>query len=139
MLARRSSSEPVEMNMTPLIDVVFLLIIFFLVSSHLARQETQLDLELPDATTGEQERESSQRRVTLNLTAEGRLMLAGQETRVERLAERLQYEAAQSQGPLEVRLRADQSVPYGEVEPVLAACAKANVWNLRFAVIESRD
>ena len=34
-------------SMTPMIDVVFLLIIFFLVSSHLAQQEVQLDLDLP--------------------------------------------------------------------------------------------
>jgi len=39
-------------NMTPMIDVVFLLIIFFLVSSHLAQQETQLELDLPEATSG---------------------------------------------------------------------------------------
>lgn len=139
MLARRPTSEPVSMNMTPLIDVVFLLIIFFLVSSHLARQETQVDLELPTAGTGQQDRDSSQRRVTLNLLADGRLMLAGQATPIDRLVERLKYETASAEGPLEVRLRADQSIPYGQVEPVLAACAKANVWNLRFAVTESRD
>ena len=39
-------------NMTPLIDVVFLLIIFFLVSSQLARQEANIELELPEASTG---------------------------------------------------------------------------------------
>ena len=37
-----------------MIDVVFLLIIFFLVSSHLARQESQLPLPLPDAVSGEE-------------------------------------------------------------------------------------
>ena len=39
--------------MTPMIDVTFLLIIFFLVSSHLAQQELQVDLELPAAASGE--------------------------------------------------------------------------------------
>ena len=43
----------VHFNMTPMIDVVFLLIIFFLVSSHLAKQEVHLELPLPAADSGE--------------------------------------------------------------------------------------
>ncbi|MBT6848587.1 MAG: biopolymer transporter ExbD, partial [Planctomycetaceae bacterium] len=51
---RYARSKETGFNMTPMIDVVFLLIIFFLVSSHLARQETQLELDLPEASSGEQ-------------------------------------------------------------------------------------
>lgn len=127
------------MNMTPLIDVVFLLIIFFLVSSHLARQETQLDLELPRAASGEPDRASIARRVTVNLAPDGQLMLSGQAISVDRLQDRLSFEVKQEDKPLEVRLRADRSVRYGVVEPVLAACAKAGVWNLRFAVREGEQ
>ena len=43
-----------EMNMTPMIDVVFLLIIFFLVSSHLQKQEAHAELDLPTAETGDE-------------------------------------------------------------------------------------
>ena len=39
-------------NMTPMIDVVFLLIIFFLVSSHMAKQEQNVQLDLPKAQSG---------------------------------------------------------------------------------------
>ncbi len=133
MFTRADSS--ISMNMTPLIDVVFLLIIFFLVSSHLAQQETQLELDLPDAASGDPEEANPiARRVTLNLLADGALMLAGEVTPVERLQERLAHEKQQAESPLEVRLRADRSATYGQVEPVLVACAKAGVWNLRFAV-----
>ncbi len=45
-----------DVKMTPMIDIVFLLIIFFLVSSHLAKQEVQLDLDLPAAESGREER-----------------------------------------------------------------------------------
>jgi hypothetical protein len=37
---------------------------------------------------------------------------------------------------LEVRIRADRSVPYGFVEPILLACVEANIWNITFAVFE---
>ena len=45
-------SRGVSINLTPMIDVTFLLIIFFLVSSHLAKQENFLPLELPVAGSG---------------------------------------------------------------------------------------
>ena len=50
-LKPRVKQDP-EINLTSLIDVVFLLIIFFLVSSHLAKQESQLELPLPVADSG---------------------------------------------------------------------------------------
>ncbi len=50
-LPNQSGRHSVGANMTPMIDVVFLLIIFFLVSSHLARQENRLPLDLPVAST----------------------------------------------------------------------------------------
>ncbi|TWT73581.1 biopolymer transport protein ExbD [Posidoniimonas polymericola] len=136
MLRYRRENDSVSMNMTPLIDVVFLLIIFFLVSSHLARQETQLDLDLPDAASGELAQASTARVVTVNLLPTGELMVAGESTPAAELTAKLEREVQRDQTPVEVRLRSDRSVPYGDVEPILAACAKANVWNLRFAVRE---
>ncbi|NIL99222.1 MAG: hypothetical protein GTO62_19500, partial [Planctomycetales bacterium] len=64
-LSRRRSR--LEMNMTPMIDVVFLLIIFFLVSSHLARQEVQAQLDLPPARTGVDLPPAADPRVTINV------------------------------------------------------------------------
>ena len=76
------SRGSVGFNMTPMIDVVFLLIIFFLVSSHLARQEVQLDLDLPPATSGHApEEDESVRRVVVNVLPEPqedrRIMVGG--------------------------------------------------------------
>ena len=51
----------VSFNMTPMIDVVFLLIIFFLVSSNLAQQEVHLEIDLPDAASGNRPQEDDTR------------------------------------------------------------------------------
>ena len=45
----RQPVEPVDVNLTPLIDVVFLLLIFFLVATKLAQEERELDIPLPEA------------------------------------------------------------------------------------------
>jgi biopolymer transport protein ExbD len=120
--------------MTPLIDVVFLLIIFFLVSSHLARQETQLELDLPTASSGHQETPGPTARVTINLLPDGRYLLGSNEVALAELRSRLQVESQETAGDLEVRLRADRHLAYRHVEPVLMACAKAKIWNVSFAV-----
>lgn len=127
------------MNMTPMIDVVFLLIIFFLVSSHLAQQETQLELDLPSATTASEPTEDQTARITINLLPDGQVMLGSEPTTVAELEGKLSFERQRSELPLEVRIRADQHLDFGLVKPVLVACAKASVWDVRFAVLESRE
>jgi len=126
-------------NMTPMIDVVFLLIIFFLISSHLARQEVQLELDLPRAGSGQRPDDDEIRRVIVNILPDGqrdrRIMVGGRLLRGEELTELIGYEGRQTAGQLEVRIRSDRTVPYHVVEPVMLACARAGVWKVTFAVL----
>ena len=133
-MSRARDRRPVSMNMTPMIDVVFLLIIFFLVSSHLAQQETQLAVDLPVALTGDEPGNPATERITINLQADGTLLLGSSQATVAELSQRLTYERERASLPLEVRLRADQAIPFGQVKPILVACAEANVWDVSFAV-----
>jgi biopolymer transport protein ExbD len=128
-------------SMTPMIDVVFLLIIFFLVSSHLARQEIQLELDLPRAASGDRPGEEEDvRRVVVNVLPEprpaGRLQVAGTVMNSDRFAALVAYESRQPGKPLEVRIRSDRLVPYRDVEPIMIACIRAGIWNVTFAVTE---
>ncbi len=111
-------------NMTPMIDVVFLLIIFFLVSSHLAKQEVQMPLPLPTAESGNQRHwKRTHRGLTINVTADGTLMLPGRHIRqtelAPRLANRLDEVGRGTAGP---HSRAIARVPYRFVEPIMLAC-----------------
>lgn len=127
-------------NMTPMIDVVFLLIIFFLVSSHLARQETQVTLDLPDASSSDRPEEEDVRRIIINVLSETQILVGSQPIEPARLETLLNYESQQSLGaertrPLEVRIRTNRTVPYRTVEPILLACARSGIWNVKFAVV----
>lgn len=136
--ATRSRST-VGFNMTPMIDVVFLLIIFFLVSSHLAQQETQVELDLPDAASGERPVDDEIRRVVVNVLsvagAASQVQVGSRVVRPEELDRLIGYESEQAGGKIEVRIRADRRVPYRVVEPILIACARAGVWKVTFAVV----
>lgn len=126
-------------NMTPMIDVVFLLIIFFLVSSHLAKQEAQMPMPLPTAQSGMEIIDEMRDKVVINVDRQGRLLLAGREVPPESLARRLGEIAGQSSDRMEVRIRCDRQTPYANVRPIMLACTEAGVWNVVFAVIREED
>ncbi len=134
-IPRLGRNRSIKFNVTPLIDVVFLLIIFFLVSSHLAQQETQLELALPTASSVRDD-ESHTERVTINVRADGQLLLGSEAVSTAEVGRRLGVERQETSANLEVRIRADRNLAYRHIEPVLLACAKAQIWNVSFAVIE---
>jgi biopolymer transport protein ExbD len=132
-IPRRSPGE-LGIDMTPMIDVVFQLIIFFLVSSHLVKQETQVQLPLPVATSGDKDVAEAKARLTVNVVGEGQLLLAGREVTPDELTARLAEKLKELGNDVEVRIRSARNVPYARVEPVMVSCAKAGVWNVTFAV-----
>jgi biopolymer transport protein ExbD len=129
-----SYRRELRVNMTPMIDVVFLLIIFFLVSSHLARQESQLPLPLPMAQSGEEVDDVQRDRVIVNVLGDGSLMLAGRNVSAEELRRRLSNEVNDVGSDLEVRIRSDRAVAFQFVQPILSAVSKSGVRNVTFAV-----
>jgi biopolymer transport protein ExbD len=126
----------IHINMTPMIDVTFQLIIFFLLSSHLAQQETQAELDLPSASSGRQAAADERPRLNVNVTADGSVMLGSTPTPPDEISRRLRIEHQRLGSDLEVRIRADRGVPFRAIEPILLACADAGIWNLTFAVFE---
>lgn len=136
---RRAASGEVGFNMTPMIDVVFQLIIFFLVSSHLVRQEVQLKLPLPTAATGKDLKEDDKPRVTVNVLRDGTLLFAGRGLSAAELQNRLGERIAELGKDVEVRIRSDRDVPYRYVEPIMLACARAGIWNVTYAVYSKEE
>src|SRR5207237_2751632 len=115
----RSVSGELGFNMKPMIDVVFQLIIFFLLSSHLAKQETQLALPLPIAESGQSLADESGARLTINVLADGTLLIANRPVLPTDLTDLLRQRRAAHGEQLEVRIRGDRSVAYKHVEPVM--------------------
>lgn len=134
--ARRAA---LGINLTPLIDVSFLLIVFFIVSSHLAQQEVRQALDLPAATSGERIEEEHPRLLVLNVDANGRVTISGEEVHCDELPPRLAAQRKRWGADLEVRIRSDRGVPYRLIEPILVSCAKVGLSRVTFAVTSPRD
>ena len=119
--------------MTPMIDVVFLLIIFFLVSSHLAKQETRLPVELPVASTA-LPNDLEIAPLTIHVDASSRWHIASRAIDLSSLRSAiLEYKASSNQPS--IRIRTDRSVPYESIEPLLREAAEAGVTDVRIAVL----
>jgi biopolymer transport protein ExbD len=125
-------------NMTPMIDVVFLLIIFFLVSSHLARQENRLPLDLPTASTF-QDTDPDKQALTISLDDSAALRVRGDIVPLPALRSLLADLKDQDGDRAAIRIRVDSQVQYALVEPVLREAALAGVTDASIAVREKND
>lgn len=120
-LRPRPRRRPV-LNITSLIDVLFLLLIFLMVSSTFL-EHPAIELELPQASTSEPVKVDSLR---LAIPEDGRLILEGEEVEPAALRARLR-EAAGENPELLLILEADRGADYGRVVEALDAAREAGV------------
>ena len=109
-MRRRKTRGSAEIDITPLIDVLFMLIIFFVLTASFV--QGKLDVKLPQ---GEGDSSDTRGAVVLTVTAEGRLFWNGREMNRSELA----YAAEVNKGR-EILIAGDEGVPYGEVASVLS-------------------
>ncbi len=119
--------------LTPMIDVVFLLLCFFVTSQIFAQWETEIDVALPTAATGGMPQRLPGE-VIINVRADGATVVNGQtldDAQLRSMMDRL-VELFPGQPVL---LRADKSTAYEHVVRVLDTCRQADIWNISFATL----
>lgn len=125
---------PLEMNLTPLIDVVFLLNIFFLVAAYYIRHEQVDPVELPSAIQGVEDVESTAR-VVVTIAADGVMTIGGEAVTVADAVQRVSAMHVEHPEGAEFRLRCDRRAPYSAVEPLLLGAVEQGVTKVRFSVL----
>ena len=122
-------------NLTPLIDIVFNIMIFFLLTAHFTRSAESEAVDLPLATQTSDEEEAA-RRLVITIHEDGSLHLAGQPTTADGVETAL-VELLSGDRKIQVQIRSDKDVPYGTIEPLLLMCAKHGVQDVGFKVFEA--
>ena len=122
--------------MTPMIDVVFLLIIFFLVSSHIARQENRLPVDLPVAST-HQNLDPESRSLTVTIDTDAKWRLGGSVADEEMVRAAFVNTLVEDGDGASLRIRTDGVVQYSRVEPLLRMAAKTGIYDVSIAVRDS--
>lgn len=126
-----SITKQAEMQLAPMIDVVFLLLIFFIVSWNFARFEAEVDISVPSAETAEQNPRTPGE-IIINVNKEGDVKINGVLMTTEQLLNRLNRVSKQFPNQ-PVILRGDKETPFSHVMTVLDTCQKAGIWNVAFA------
>lgn len=123
--------EAVGFQLAPMIDVVFLLLCFFVTSQIFAQWETEIDITLPTAETG-QVTERLPGELIINIRDDGGLVVNAREVGEAQLQEMLERVSTLFPGQ-PVLIRADRTTAYEEVIRVLDLCRQADIWNISFA------
>ena len=127
-LERTQGDPPMsEINVTPLVDVMLVLVVILIITAPLLASSIRLDLPRTDAAKPN----DAPKFITVALDKAGLTFVDDKPTAPERLADRL-AEAARQNPDMEVQLRADQSVPYGRVVEVMGAAQKAGLNRIGF-------
>jgi biopolymer transport protein ExbD len=150
---KEAQSIECKMDMTPMIDVVFNLVIFFMLVTDL-NQKDIVELTLPLAHMSQQDKnEEKDNRVILNIGSEGKIIYKGQPISLDQLGKELDFfkgvfsermkqkgedpeEVLPSGGKaskLYVLLRADRNVPWQHVQWLMTVMAEHKLYKLQFA------
>jgi biopolymer transport protein ExbD len=129
----RGKSKPVnaEFQLAPMIDIMFLLLCFFIASQIYAQWESEIDIKLPTAQTGEiPDRLPSE--IIVNVRADGTTIVNQRQLERDGL-ESLLTDIVNLYPGQPVLIRADKATAYEHVIGVLDLCRQADIWNISFA------
>ncbi|MBC7720311.1 MAG: biopolymer transporter ExbD [Chitinophagaceae bacterium] len=127
-LERAKGGEPMsEINVTPMVDVMLVLLVIFILTAPLLASSIRLDLPKTDAAKNT----DAASFLTVVVNKAGQIFVNDQPVTLDALRSRLLQTAANNPDT-EVQLRADTSVPYGQVVAVMGAVQKAGLNRIGF-------
>ncbi len=130
MRFRKEDEESFGMDMTPMIDVVFLLLIFFMVSTVFVDFNRQMDLALP--TSKSSTVDETTKSLEIEMTADKQIFFDGKKVTLTRLENMLLGSAPDQKKT--VIIRADKNLPYGDVIKLMGILQGAGVLDISVAV-----
>jgi len=135
---RRKARENIDINLVSLIDVVFILLLFFIVTTTFTR-ETQLRVDLPQAITGTPETDTDLKHLDITISADGIFSLNNQllpKNDLPTLIDALQRESA-GDTSLPLSISADGKTPHQAVITAMDAAGKLGFSHLRMTTVEA--
>lgn len=148
-ISTRKRVKETEMDMTPMIDIVFLLIAFFMVVTEITRQDDIADLQLPDVTAASPDDDPVPDRLIINIDRGGLVYVSGVEYELDVPADahkikmllakeaRIGGRSATGVANRTVLVRADRRCPFRHIRKIIAMCVDQDIgiWKLAFGTL----
>lgn len=123
-------------QMTAMMDIVFLLLCFFITTSVFSQWEYEIDISLPSAESGKVP-DRLPGEIIINISKDGRISVNQQDLTLDALKGRLDRLAKYFPGQ-PVVLRADKATQYEDLIKVIDTCRMADIWNFSMATSEDK-
>lgn len=135
-LSRSVDEEPV-IPMAPMIDIIFLLLIFFITTSVFARMENEISITVPTAESATTPKRNLGEMI-VNVQQDGTLIVNQRRVTLDQLAILLNRIAKQYPDQ-SVIIRGDRQSNLEDAITILDLCAKTGIWNVSFAALPPED
>ncbi len=133
---RRAKPEVFGFQIAPMVDILLVLLVFFIVTWNFALSENELDVKIPSASQAKQSQQYVGQ-VVVNVKSDGAIVFNRKTLSADELREKLQ-QLAKLYPDQAVILRGDQRAAYRAIVDVLDICRSANIWNVAFATSTSQ-
>lgn len=130
-----TESESTGPNLTPVIDIVFLLLIFFLVATRFEQEEKDSEVLLPEVAAA-QPMTMPPKQLVVNLRGDGTFSVRGKPQSEKQLAQLLTQYSNANPGTQRVLIRGDKRASWGDGLRVMGLCNKAKIYKYRVAMVE---
>jgi len=142
MKFQTAEPPPADIPLAPMIDIVFLLLSFFIVTAQITENEKDLEVQVPTSEKGE-ESQRQYNEIIINVREDGTTSINGQIFTPEQLEAKL-VRLVKASNAVEnddndtsnqpVRLRGDSAAAYQNIVNVIDICQSAGIWNISFAI-----
>ena len=129
---RRAEPHVMGFQIAPMVDVLLVLLCFFILTWNFARKEMELDVKVPTAENGG-EPTLDVNQTVLNLKADGSMVMNTKPITFDELGDRMTT-LSKINPDYAIILRGDENVAYKHVAHVLDVCRGAGIWNVAFPV-----
>lgn len=126
----KKNDDEVGFQLAPMIDMVFLLLVFFMVTTKISREQLKIDIKLPRASNAVIPNDVSNRDI-ISLDGEGNFYIGQAMTDKKGLTEHLK-QRFKAHPPLKVYVRADKDTPGKKIKEVMKICSEAGAVDVIF-------
>jgi len=137
MKIARKEHDHAEIDMAPMIDMVFQLLIYFMCAATLSQVDFTPEVLLPVAKKA-QVPEELRNRGTINILPDGRFMVSGEYVHEKQVLAIMQRKR-EAEPDVKLYLRANRAVPFKQVKKVLRSCAEAGICDVIFGAFQSGE
>ncbi len=128
---RREAPHVIGFQIAPMVDILLVLMCFFIVTWNFAKKELDIDVKVPAAQNGK-ENPATMNQTVLNVRSDGTVIWNLKPITADELRSRLQ-QLAEIYPDYAIILRGDQKAKYEDIVRILDLCRDAKIWNVAFA------